>query len=55
MILSYFVVNNDGSPDRRFKNNQRLPVCAYGSLKLKSKDGLNVILVFSNRNLWLEQ
>lgn len=45
-------VNKDGSPDRRFKNNQRLPICGYGKLSITSKHGLNVCLMFSNRNLW---
>lgn len=46
-------VNNDGSPDRRFKNNKRLPICGYGKLKITSKTGLNICLIFSNRSLWI--
>lgn len=33
-------VNKDGSPDRRFANNRRLPVCRYGELTLSSASGL---------------
>lgn len=35
-------VNKDGSPDRRFKSNRRLPVCLYGVLYITSPDGLNI-------------
>ena len=49
---TWLYVNNDGSPDRRFKNNRQLPICGYGKLMIKSKSGLNVILIFSNRKLW---
>ena len=47
-------VNNDGSPDRRFKNNRQLPICRYGKIKISSKNGLNLILIFSNRRAWYE-
>lgn len=33
-------VNKDGSPDRRFSNNPRLPVMLYGQLDLISSGGL---------------
>ena len=31
--------NKDGSPDRRFANNHRIPVACYGELTLESKAG----------------
>jgi Protein of unknown function (DUF4236) len=34
-------VNRDGGPDRRFNNNQQLPVMLYGELKFGSASGLN--------------
>lgn len=40
-------VNKNGGPDRRFKNNQKLPVMAYGRIVLQSAGGLNVIWSFS--------
>ena len=32
--------NKDGSPDRRFANNHRIPIVLYGELSLKSSTGL---------------
>jgi hypothetical protein len=34
-------VNKSGGPDKRFKNNRRLPVCLYGEIDLSSSNGLN--------------
>ncbi|WP_346106770.1 hypothetical protein [Nonomuraea maheshkhaliensis] len=36
-------VNVDGGPDRRFKNNARLPVLQYGRLTLRSHNGLHLV------------
>lgn len=47
---TWLKVNKDGSPDRRFSNNQRLPVCEYGELIIESKN-LYVELIFSNSEL----
>lgn len=33
-------VNKQGAPDRRFRNNRRLPVVEYGALELRSHSGL---------------
>jgi hypothetical protein len=38
---SWLYVNKDGSPDRRFGNNRKLPICLYAELDLKSGSGLN--------------
>ncbi len=35
-------VNKKGGPDKRFKNNQQLPVCAYSQFNLSTPDGLDV-------------
>ena len=40
--------NKDGSPDRRFANNYRIPVVRYGELTLKSATGLNEQYQFSS-------
>ncbi len=32
--------NKDGSPDKRFANNHRIPIVAYASLSLKTSSGL---------------
>ncbi len=41
-------VNNNGTPDRRFKNNRQLPVYEYAKLSLKSATGLNLYLLLSS-------
>jgi hypothetical protein len=38
------VVNKEGGPDKRFKDNRKLPICLYGELTLKSSSGLNEVL-----------
>lgn len=43
-------VNNNGTPDRRFKNNMQLPVCEYKIVYLRSNTGLNVHLLLSSAN-----
>ncbi len=40
-------VNVKGGPDRRFKNNRRLPVMLYGELDLASSGGLHWLLQVS--------
>lgn len=40
-------VNKRGGPDKRFKDNRELPICAYGEVKLRSASGVNEILMFS--------
>lgn len=49
-ILGYTwqYVNNNGTPDRRFKNNRQLPICNYGSIELNSSQGFNTMLHCSN-------
>lgn len=44
-------VNKGGGPDRRFKNNRKLPICLYGKAKLQSPYGLDTIIMFSNAAL----
>jgi hypothetical protein len=45
---TWYKVNKDGSPDRRFSNNYKIPIALYGELHFKSKTGLNEIYCFSN-------
>lgn len=40
-------VNRNGGPDRRFKNNRELPVCAYTQLSLTTQSGLDIRLLGS--------
>lgn len=35
-------VNKKGGPDKRFKNNRQLPICAYNQLNLSTPDGLDI-------------
>lgn len=44
-------VNKSGGPDKRFKDNRKLPVCLYGELELSSSSGLNTIIMYSNPNI----
>lgn len=45
-------VNKNGSPDKRFSDNTKLPVCLYGELALRSNTGaVNTILMFSNSDI----
>jgi hypothetical protein len=41
-------VNKDGSPDRRFANNFRIPVAGYGGLTIQTDNGINEEYQFSN-------
>lgn len=40
-------VNRSGGPDRRFKNNRQLPICAYSQLNLSTQSGLDIRLLGS--------
>jgi hypothetical protein len=40
-------VNKKGGPDKRFKNNRELPVCAYNQFNLSTPDGLDVRFIGS--------
>jgi hypothetical protein len=39
--------NKSGGPDRRFKDNRRLPVCLYDDMHLSSRSGVNELAQFS--------
>jgi len=47
-------VNNNGTPDKRFKNNRQLPVCRYGTISFKTKEGFNTMIYCSNFSLATE-
>jgi hypothetical protein len=47
-------VNKKGGPDKRFKNNRELPICAYGELSLKSESGVSELLMTSHQGLEAE-
>lgn len=42
-------VNKKGGPDKRFKNNRQLPICAYGELIFKSDTGIDELLMISQQ------
>ena len=44
-------VNKNGGPDRRFSNNRQIPICKYGEVELKTNDGINILLNYSNVDL----
>ena len=42
--------NINGGPDRRFSNNIKIPICAYGEICITSNTGWQIIMMGSNRN-----
>ena len=44
-------VNKDGSPDKRFKGNRKLPICNYGLLTLTANVDMDIRLCCSNNHL----
>lgn len=45
---TWLKVNKNGSPDKRFKDNRRVPVCEYGEILIQSGSALHVELMCSN-------
>lgn len=45
---TWFKVNKDGSPDKRFASNYQIPIALYGEIHFSSKTGLNERYSFSN-------
>lgn len=41
-------VNRNGTPDKRFKDNRQIPIVRYGSISLKTRNGLHEAYEFSN-------
>ena len=39
--------NKSGGPDRKFKDNRRLPICLYDTMHLSSRSGVNELAEFS--------
>lgn len=44
-------VNKSGGPDKRFQNNRKLPICLYGEMEVRSLNGLNTDIMFSNTDI----
>lgn len=42
-------VNKSGGPDKRFSNNQEMPICFYETLHFRSVTGLNELIHLSKR------
>jgi hypothetical protein len=47
-------VNKKGGPDRRFKNNRELPICAYELLAFSSSSGLKEVIQISRQGVAAE-
>jgi hypothetical protein len=45
---TWFKVNKDGSPDKRFVSNYQIPIVRYGELHFESKTGLHEVYCFSD-------
>jgi hypothetical protein len=43
-------VNKNGSPDKRFKDNVRIPIVKYSEIHFSSKSGLNEVIQLSKAN-----
>lgn len=43
-------VNKNGQPDKRFKDNYKIPIVKYGQIELRSKTGLNESYCLSNHD-----
>lgn len=50
LFYTWKYVNNNGSPDRRFKNNGQVPICRYGQLEINGPDALRIVITVSNHN-----
>ena len=46
-------VNKSGGPDKRFKNNTKIPVCKYETINLRSSTGLNEQIMLSRCNQFI--
>lgn len=44
-------VNKSGGPDKRFQNNKKIPICLYGEMEVRSANGVNTDIMFSNPNI----
>ena len=44
-------VNKTGGPDKRFQNNKKIPICLYGEMEIRSANGVNTDIMFSNPNI----
>lgn len=47
---TWYRVNKDGSPDRRFTGNYKIPVVRYGAVKIKTLGGINEMYHISDFN-----
>lgn len=45
---TWYKVNKNGTPDRRFKGNYQIPVVRYGEINLKTSTGMHEEYEFSN-------
>lgn len=41
-------VNKNGTPDKRFKDNYKIPIVDYGEIEFRSNTGINEVFMFSN-------
>ncbi len=47
---TWFKINKNGNPDKRFKGNYQIPVMLYGQINLKTSTGMDEEYVMSNAN-----
>lgn len=51
---TYKFTNKNGQPDKRYKNNYKIPIVRYGDMRLQSESGINDRYQFSNFNKFAE-
>lgn len=44
-------MNKGGGPDRRFRDNPRVPICLYDELTFRTSTGLNEVIQVSRTGL----
>lgn len=47
---TWYRVNKDGSPDRRFVDNYKMPIALYGSVQLRTSSGVNELYYISDNS-----
>jgi len=51
---TYKFTNKNGQPDKRYKNNYKIPIVRYGDMRLRSESGINDRYQFSNFDKFAE-
>lgn len=47
---TWLYANKDGSKDKRYKDNEQIPICEYGQIHLETDTGFKILLLSSKYN-----